>query len=76
MHKLKTKHNIKSRDILWLNKSFGEWDKKVEEVNNIFDDQDEDEGIQEFRGDPDSPVDSEEKIPEPKLLYKMKKPQG
>jgi hypothetical protein len=47
MHKLKTKHNIKSRDILWLNKSFGEWDKKVEEVNNIFDDQDEDEGIQE-----------------------------
>jgi hypothetical protein len=32
MLNLKTKHIIKSRDIVWLNKSFGEWDKKVGEV--------------------------------------------
>jgi hypothetical protein len=35
---LKTKHIIKSMDILWLNKSFAELDKKFEEVNNTFDD--------------------------------------
>jgi hypothetical protein len=34
MLNLKTKHIIKSRDILWLNKSFGEWNKKVDEFNN------------------------------------------
>jgi hypothetical protein len=43
MLNLKIKHIIKSRDILWLNNNFGEWDKKVEEVKNKFDDQDENE---------------------------------
>jgi hypothetical protein len=64
---LKTKHNIKSRDIVWLNKSFGEWNKKVEEVNNEFDeqdeneDEDEDDAIEEIRKESDTPVDVEEK---------------
>jgi hypothetical protein len=40
---LKTNHTMKSRDILWLDKSFGAKDKNVEAVNNTFDDQDEDE---------------------------------
>jgi hypothetical protein len=34
MPNLKTKHIIKSRDTVGLNKSFGELDKKVEEINN------------------------------------------
>jgi hypothetical protein len=53
-------------------------DNKVEEVNNKFDEQDEDENevIEEIRKEPDEPADSEEKSPEPKLLYEMKKLQG
>jgi hypothetical protein len=76
MLNLKTKHIVKSRDIVCLNKR--QWNKKVEEVNNIFDyqDEDEDEVIKEFKKEPDAPVDAEEKSPEPKLLYEMKKLQG
>jgi hypothetical protein len=64
---LETKHTIKSRDIVWLNKSFGEWNKKVEEVNHEFDeqdeneDEDEDNAIEEIRKESDTPVDVEEK---------------
>jgi hypothetical protein len=64
MLNLKTKHIITSRDIVWLNKSFAEWDKMVEEVNNKFDDQDEDEDkfIEEIKKEPDAPVDGEERV--------------
>jgi hypothetical protein len=61
---LNTKYIIKSCNIAWVNKSFGEWDKKAEAVNNIFDDHDEDE---------DEVI--EEKSPEPKVQYEMKKQQ-
>jgi hypothetical protein len=53
---------------VWLNKSFGEWDKKEEEVNNDIDEQDEDELIEEIRKEPDAPVGAEERSPKPKLL--------
>jgi hypothetical protein len=76
MLNLKTKHSLKSREIVWLNKSFGEWDKKVEEFNNEINEQDEDELIEEIRKEPDAPVDDEEKSPKPKLLNRMKKLQG
>ena len=76
MLSLKTKHIFNSRDIVWLNKSFGEWDKKDEEVNNEIDEQDEDELIEEVRKEPDAPVDTEERSPKPKLLSQMKKLQG
>jgi hypothetical protein len=56
---------------VWLNKSFREWDKKLEEVRNILDD--EDEVIEEIRKDLDAPVDAEEKSPDPKFLNEMKK---
>jgi hypothetical protein len=64
MLNLNTKYIIKSCNIAWVNKSFGEWDKKAEAVNNIFDDHDEDE---------DEVI--EEKSPEPKVQYEMKKQQ-
>jgi hypothetical protein len=32
--------------------------------------------VEEFRKKPDAPADSEERIPQPKLLYEMKKQQG
>ena len=70
---LKAKHIFKSRDIVWLKKSFGEWDKKVEEVNN---EQDEDELIEEIRKEPHASIDAEEKSPKSKLLNQMKKLQG
>jgi peptidoglycan hydrolase CwlO-like protein len=75
MLNLKTNYIIKSRDIVWLKKSLGKWDKKVEEVNSEFNEQDEDEDevIEEIKKMSDEPVDDDEKIPEPKLLYKMKK---
>ena len=76
MLNLKTKHIFNSRDIVWLNKSFGEWDKKDEEVNTEIDEQDEDEFIEEVRKEPDAPVDTEERSPKPKLLSQMKKLQG
>jgi hypothetical protein len=55
--------------------TLGKRDKKVEEVNSEFNEQDEDEDevIEEIRKMPDEPVDNDEKSPEPKLLYKMKK---
>ena len=76
MLNLKTKHIFNSRDIVWLNKSFGEWDKKDEEVNAEIDEQDEDELIEEVRKEPDTPVDTEERSTKPKLLSQMKKLQG
>jgi hypothetical protein len=56
---LKKKLIIKSREILWLNNIFEEYDKKVEEVSNILNDknEDEDEVVEEIRNDPDTPVD-------------------
>jgi hypothetical protein len=69
---------IKSTDILWLNKSFRELYKNFEAINNKFNNQDEDEDefIEEIRKEPDETVDAEEKSPEPKILYEMKKLQG
>jgi hypothetical protein len=63
---------------VWLNKSFRELYKNFEAVNNKFNNQDEDEDkvIEEIRKEPDETVDAEEKSPEPKILYEMKKIQG
>ena len=68
MLNLKEKHIFTSRDIVWLDKSFGECVKKDEEVNNEIDEQDEDELTEEIRKEPDAPVDAEERSPKPKLL--------
>jgi shikimate kinase len=65
MLNLKTKHIIKSRYVVWLNKSFGEWSKKIEEVNNKFYEHNEDENevIEEIRKEPDGTVDAGERNP-------------
>jgi hypothetical protein len=36
IHNLKTKQIIKARGIVWQNKFFKDWIKKVEEINNKF----------------------------------------
>jgi hypothetical protein len=56
--------------------------KKIQGKHKQDEDEDEDEDedkakvIEKFRKDPDTTVDSEEKSPDPKFLYEMKKLQG
>ena len=76
MFNLQTMRVLKSRDIIWLKKSYGDWGKKVQFAEEDTSDEEELEAGREETASEHKEPDDEKTATNPKVIKEMKKLQS